>query len=421
MNSDQDNPAHLRIRVLCYLGIFFGLFLRILDLSYVPTSVFDETRYIVAARTLVGLTTFDGHKNWAAISPEIAKSPDPNFFHPPLGKLLIGASIRVWGDNAVAWRTPALIFGILSVCLFFLLAAEVFGNELHALFATALFALDFQQILHSRIAMLDMFVCFAFIATMHGYLLFKKSKLTAGMLIMAGGILFGISVKHIAFVLLPAIVLMELFTTEKKSIKSFMLLSLTFASSLLLYLLWCFFYENHNFVEWITLQVDTNSSLLRYFKPHRYGSYPSQWLFDGKPIWYFFLKQNLTVQGLLFWGTPTTWWLLFPALLTCWQQLWSSEKFAEIRSVVVLFIVYILAFFFILRNREGFLYYMLPVSPFLYLIIAKACIIWDRGKDRVTFIILLLSIGCAVWFFPVLTGYPVKPGWMNSIIGFAGN
>jgi len=58
---------------------------------------FDEVHYLPAVRTLIDLSVAQ------------------NMEHPPLGKQLIAAGVLVFGDNAIGWRVPSMVFGILAV------------------------------------------------------------------------------------------------------------------------------------------------------------------------------------------------------------------------------------------------------------------------------------------------------------------
>ncbi|MGH7426620.1 MAG: hypothetical protein ACREJP_10710, partial [Candidatus Methylomirabilales bacterium] len=64
--------------------------------------IFDETYYAKDACLYAGL------------GQQVCKSPGPaeqSFVHPPLGKWLIAAGIKIFGYTPFGWRASAAIFG----------------------------------------------------------------------------------------------------------------------------------------------------------------------------------------------------------------------------------------------------------------------------------------------------------------------
>lgn len=80
--------------------------------------------------------------------------------HPPLGKWMIGAGIKIWGDNPFGWRSAAAIVGTLSVIILVRLARRMFGSTMLGAFAGMLLALDGMEFVQSRVALLDIFLMF---------------------------------------------------------------------------------------------------------------------------------------------------------------------------------------------------------------------------------------------------------------------
>lgn len=112
--------------------------------------IFDEAYYVQAARTLLG---------WAVpAGAHYAGSPaglDPNTEHPPLGKLLMAASMLVFGDNGIGWRVPSLIAGMLGLFATYRIVRAC--NETQWLGILVVFALALENLtlVHGRIATLD--------------------------------------------------------------------------------------------------------------------------------------------------------------------------------------------------------------------------------------------------------------------------
>lgn len=97
--------------------------------------VFDEAAYVPAARDLItGIAS--------------------NVEHPPLAKGLVALSILAFGDRAVAWRLPSIVFGTIAVLLLYLLTRRL-ADKRTALLAAFLLGFESLWFVHSSIAMLD--------------------------------------------------------------------------------------------------------------------------------------------------------------------------------------------------------------------------------------------------------------------------
>jgi len=76
-----------------------------------------------------------------------------------------GAAIAIFGDNWFSWRTPSVIFGLLSLLVFYKILCT-FTSEKNALFATTILSFDTIFFVHSSLFLRDiplMFFWFVFI------------------------------------------------------------------------------------------------------------------------------------------------------------------------------------------------------------------------------------------------------------------
>lgn len=82
----------------------------------------------------------------------------PTETHPPLGKWLIGTSMKVFGDSPLGWRMAAVIFGCAGVATLYVLSRRLLDSRVAALWVGVLWGLDPLHFVMSRIGMLEIFV-----------------------------------------------------------------------------------------------------------------------------------------------------------------------------------------------------------------------------------------------------------------------
>ena len=80
--------------------------------------------------------------------------------HPPLGKLILGLGIRLFGMTPFGWRFSGTLFGVLMVPVFYVFTKKLFGHSLISLTGTALFAFDFMHFVQTRLATIDTYAVF---------------------------------------------------------------------------------------------------------------------------------------------------------------------------------------------------------------------------------------------------------------------
>lgn len=108
--------------------------------------------------------------------------------HPPLGKLIIAASIRLLGDQSLAWRLPSALCGVVALVAGGLAAARLFRSRHAGVLAAALLASDGFTIAYSRAALLDgpLAMCLALALL----LATARPRLSTA---LAGGLLLGVA------------------------------------------------------------------------------------------------------------------------------------------------------------------------------------------------------------------------------------
>lgn len=161
--------------------------------------LFDENYYVNAARRMLGVRI--------AADQIYAASPaglDPNFAHPPLGKLLISMGIRTFGDNPLGWRFAGLIFGTYAILALYWLARSAGFGSWVALGAGSLMAADTMFFIHGRIGTLEILVLAFMLVGCAVYL--QDRPALAGLVLGVGA-----CVKLVGFFPLVVLGLFELF------------------------------------------------------------------------------------------------------------------------------------------------------------------------------------------------------------------
>jgi dolichyl-phosphate-mannose--protein O-mannosyl transferase len=113
-----------------------GVFLRVHALGAPDSLKWDEVHYVETARSY--------------LAHQYAWND-----HPPLGKLVILASMAIFGDKPFAWRLAPLFFGLANIGLVAWLARTAFRSRRAAVIAAAFVAIDGFFIAYSRAALLD--------------------------------------------------------------------------------------------------------------------------------------------------------------------------------------------------------------------------------------------------------------------------
>ena len=127
-----------------------GLALRLWNLDSPKGKIFDEIYYATNAESLLQKgVEIDSESGLAQF-----------IVHPPSGKWLIASGIKFFGNNEFGWRFAAAIVGSISIILMYFTAKKLFNNKLLSVFAASLISLDGLHLVHSRIALLDIFLLF---------------------------------------------------------------------------------------------------------------------------------------------------------------------------------------------------------------------------------------------------------------------
>ena len=80
--------------------------------------------------------------------------------HPPMGKLILGLGIRLFGMTPFGWRFMGTLLGVLMLPMLYVFLKNMFGKTVVAACGTILFATDFMHLTQTRIATIDTYAVF---------------------------------------------------------------------------------------------------------------------------------------------------------------------------------------------------------------------------------------------------------------------
>jgi 4-amino-4-deoxy-L-arabinose transferase-like glycosyltransferase len=169
--------------------------------------IFDERYYVNAARVIAGVPIRVSDL-YALQAPA---GSDPNGEHPQLAKAMIALGIRAFGDNPIAWRSTAVVFGVASILLLYWLVRCAGGGTGVALGAAAIASIENLWLVSSRIAVLDIYSMPFMLAGVAFYL--RRQPVIAGLVIGVG-----ICVKSFTAYALLVIVLLELLRALRRAL-----------------------------------------------------------------------------------------------------------------------------------------------------------------------------------------------------------
>ncbi len=354
-----------------------------------------------AARVILGI-----HPHAGATYATALLGHDPNAEHPPLAKLLIALSMKVFGDNAWGWRFFPIIFGSAAILALYWLVRKAGGGTWLALGAATLMAVDNLLLVHGRIATLDIFVVTFMLVALALYL--RGNHLFAGIVIGVG-----LCTKLVAVDVLIVIVLLEaarvLFGQpglgRAALARSRAIPAVTaIAVGVLTYVVVLFGLDLiaapiggagscatvpsgfHNPLQHTNFMLCYAGKLTNPNGPTGIASYPWQWLLDVQPIDYYKVVTTLSENGKVLATNPTVWFrgemnpaiilLAVPGLFLAARQAWRTRDSFSLVCIVWFigtFLPFVVAAAPIgsYGNRTSYIYYMVIVMPAAYMAVAK--------------------------------------------------
>jgi dolichyl-phosphate-mannose--protein O-mannosyl transferase len=415
--DDRLDPRSWLVTVVV---VAIAAILRFQDLGRPSKLIFDEVYYPTDA--------------WDMIQRGVEWNPETNgpafVVHPPLGKWLIALGELALGNNALGWRVPAAVAGTLMILVLVRIAYRLFHSVVLAGTAGLLMALDGFQLVLSRTALLDIFLGL-FLLTSFAAMLIDRDHYRRRLLraltdgydpartaavprvvpwwLLVSGVLLGLAcgVKWSALFFLPfyaALVLVWRWQARRSAgitqpviagifgdigwgVLSMALTAACYLATWTGWLVTHTGYFRHHRADQGLSEPPVLGALLNLWhyhhqaytfhsdltKPHRYRSWPWQWLLEGRPVAFHWSTGGdcgapSCVREILLLGTPILWWSFLPALAALvWFGIARRDwrAWALTTGVVAGMLPW---FFYAVRDgRTMFSFYTLPALPFLIL------------------------------------------------------
>jgi dolichyl-phosphate-mannose-protein mannosyltransferase len=379
--------------------------------------VFDEIYYAKAARQVLA-------------GQEVTEERT----HPPLSKLIIAAGIAAAGDNAVGWRLPGAVAGVLLVLVVYLLAALLFGDRFIAAASAMLVALDGLVFVESRIAKPDIFLTLFLFAAYTAFWTFLRARSAETVAASGGGHAWlyaagaaagcAVATKWTTVVplaVIPVTLALALgwgrLRLARRDVRH---LAVAFiAVPVVVYLLTYvpYFVRGHTVAEFVAHQRSMYEFHASLTEGHPYQSAWWSWPLLLRPIWYeYYEAADGLFRGIVAIGNPIIWWAGLPALAIFAAAAVRARALPDL-FVVLGFAIAYGQYAFI--SRALFLYHFLPAVPFLVLALAAVLArVRAQVGSGVVLIYLLVAAGWLVAFYPVLSALGVSGDRITRLMWF---
>ena len=416
------------IVALTLLVFVAAMIVRGVGLDRPPVQVFDEVFYAA-----------DGC--WYVQSEGPCPRVELTTMHPPLGKWLIGWSIELAGNDPVGWRLASVLAGSLTVSLLFLLGWVLLQSRVAAVATAVLLLFDPMHFVLSRIAMLDIFVTLFGVAAF-AFLALDRRRLLGGrgsskLLQVCAGVALGAAVASKWSGLLSLLGALsiaiawempnhpgsarERFNSALRARGSAFVFTFLVVPALVYATTYVgrlegdvgpMFWESGN---WFRVLWDRQFDM---FETQRYnplvnaGQSPAwSWPLMMRPFPFYFSEVSGTIREVMNVGSPVTWWSSLALVAVALLQ-WTRGR----RRLVTGFVVaavgwHYLPWLLLTVGRPGvYLFYFLPVLPFLFLAPGWAIASLESVRSRLAAALAtgVVALGVFAWTYPLLTAAPLE-------------
>lgn len=402
--------------------------------------LFDEQDTFTAQYTYENNSMFDEVYHARTAYEFINDYPIYEYTHPPLGKTIISLGIRMFGMNPFGWRFMSGVFGVLLVPLTFALAYEITGKRRETILTTILMCAGFMNYSLSRIATIDIFVAvfalfmflfmLSYVHNLSTGLLCKKQVIRLGLAGLSTGL--AIATKWTGIYAAAGLAIMLFYglychyvTADRKNILK-ELCQLALVCTLFFVVLPLAIYTL-SYIEFIQVDpskglvkttFDNISMILNYHNgvksSHPYESEWYQWLIDYRPLLDACNYVGLDTYTVTTFINPLICIVGLVAVVYC-IYIWRIKADVTAGSLVIAYLSVLMPW--LLVHRTVFIYQYFISMLIMVFMIGYASMHFIKAHPRFKYMyvgIVVLALCLLIFFFPVISGMPIKYEFVNK-------
>jgi dolichyl-phosphate-mannose-protein mannosyltransferase len=396
--TEEGHTRDRRSRVwpaLAIIVLLASCAVRFIGLGALPGAVFDEHYYVPDAKAY--LRGDIGPGRGARWQPAGLRS----LAHPPLGVLSIAAGIAVLDNGPFGWRVTSALAGALLLALVYPTARRLGLRPPWALVALVLAAADPLLVAQSRIAMLDVFLGLWTVASVYLALRYAQCGRAWPWLWLCGlAVGAALATKWSGALTLLAVLMVITLGSHQRTLGRLardagVLAGVAAGAYLLSYL--PYFAAGHGPTDWLAYQRHMLAYGWTVQSQAGNTSSPISWIFDLDPLWYRWALTNRGVQGFVAIGNPLVWWGAIGASI---MFAVAAVTRRDRSALIPLLLVAILYLPWLLTHRATYFYYMVPVVPYLAILVALGLQRVATARPRllvpaVAYVVLCVALGIA--------------------------
>ena len=406
-------------KVLIFITLItvFSLFLRLFRVTDPPRYYFDEVYHAVSAKAYAD----NNREAYNPFSPAPKEGTAYDWLHPPFAKLIQAGSIKVFGDVPLGWRLPSVLFGTTIIPLTFFLSYLLFG-PIVAVFSATVIAFENLNFVMARITMNDVFLVFFMLCAFIFAVLYMRKKSFKKLFLTSIFLGFALATKWPGIYAIATVFGFLLINDLRKRIINPKLIILLVVPPLMYLASYSqYFLLGYNFSDFIELHRQIWWYQNRHDLEHTYGTTAlfcvphgtkaektwCPWILDARGV-YFSYEQNGEKAGYIYaLGNPLIFWAGIIAVSFVLGK-FLEEKRKEYALILLGYFVFWVPWIF--SPRLMFLYHYLPSLPFLAISLGVSLSAIYKTKFKyVSLAILLIFIAVFFYFYPISSGWPIKP------------